>query len=55
MKSKFACNGLDWRFPYGLADEKPKARTCLICGRAFDSLGPAHRICDECRRKNQED
>lgn len=33
-----------------LADHRPAARRCLgPCGRQFQSLGPANRMCPRCR------
>ena len=31
-------------------DTKP--RTCLRCGKAFDSTGPGNRICPKCAKNN---
>ncbi len=30
----------------------PKKRTCLKCGKLFDSAGPGNRICPRCGRRN---
>ena len=30
----------------------PKKRTCLKCGKLFDSAGPGNRICRRCARRN---
>lgn len=32
----------------------PRPRTCLSCGKVFDSDGPGNRICPECRSKQAE-
>lgn len=29
-----------------------KPRTCLKCGKLFDSQGPANRICPRCQKIN---
>jgi hypothetical protein len=29
-----------------------KKRTCLKCGKLFDSAGPANRICRRCQQAN---
>ncbi len=30
----------------------PKKRTCLKCGKLFDSTGPGNRICKRCAQIN---
>ena len=36
-----------------MADHRPGQRTCLKCGRPFPSLGPGHRVCNGCQRKQE--
>lgn len=33
--------------------DDPAMRTCLRCGRRFDSRGPGNRLCRKCRDANQ--
>lgn len=33
--------------------DEAKLRTCLKCGRTFNSAGPGNRICSPCRTKNE--
>lgn len=33
--------------------DEVKPRTCLKCGRTFNSAGPGNRICSPCRSKNE--
>ena len=39
-----------------MTEERPrsdrKKRTCLKCGKLFDSTGPGNRICKRCARIN---
>lgn len=30
-------------------DYKPAKRTCLFCGKVFDSQGPGNRACQKCK------
>lgn len=32
---------------------RPGSRTCLGCGRPFDSRGAHHRICPTCKRRSR--
>jgi crossover junction endodeoxyribonuclease RusA len=38
--------------PETAASLEAKPRTCLKCGKDFNSTGPANRICSPCRRRN---
>lgn len=40
------------REPIDPINDLAKCRTCLKCGRWFDSIGPANRFCAPCRTKN---
>jgi len=41
------------RWANGLYDARPAVRICLRCGQSFPSRGPANRICEGCRVKNE--
>lgn len=36
------------------ANPDAKPRTCLKCGKTFDSTGPGNRICPRCNRENDK-
>lgn len=35
-----------------VADYRPAKRTCLGCGKPFESQGPGNRQCQRCKAKN---
>lgn len=37
-----------------MLQDAPKRRTCLKCGKAFESFGFGNRLCKACRTKNKE-
>jgi len=37
--------------PMKLKQQEPKSRTCLRCGKKFQSEGPGNRICSSCKGK----